>query len=109
MMSESVVELGLSAKGLGNLHENVFEKDLWLVLTDGNGYHLLRIFSLHGLQHFREVIPHFTNLLSQRMIRVIILKHFVRLVLIQQSTFHQQIQQSSDQFVVNDGGELYDQ
>jgi hypothetical protein len=32
MMSESVVELGLSAKGLGNLHENVLEKDLTFIV-----------------------------------------------------------------------------
>jgi hypothetical protein len=32
MMRESVLELGLSTKGLGNLHDNVFEKDLTFIV-----------------------------------------------------------------------------
>jgi hypothetical protein len=32
MMSESVLELGLSAKGLGYLHENVFAKDFTFIV-----------------------------------------------------------------------------
>jgi hypothetical protein len=34
MVSDSVVELGLSAKGLGNLCENVFEKDFTFIVGD---------------------------------------------------------------------------
>jgi hypothetical protein len=35
MVSDSMLELGLSAKGLGNLSENVFEKDFTFVVSDG--------------------------------------------------------------------------
>jgi hypothetical protein len=32
MLTDSVLELGLSVKGLGNLHENVFEKDFTIIV-----------------------------------------------------------------------------
>jgi hypothetical protein len=80
LLSDSGVELCLSVKGLFGA------KALHSVLAkiDGNAHRVLRLFAHRGLRHFRGAISHFANFLSQRTIRVILLKVCFFLVQVQQ-------------------------